>query len=99
MKAAVLAAWIMCLVSSLHAQAPEDIQPLFVEHSIWQLLLHCALFGGLGVILVTAGFKFFDGIITKIDLEQEILKGNMAAAVLSAAAILAIGIIVAAAIH
>lgn len=55
-----------------------------------------ALFGLLGVFLVIAGFKIFDKIITRIDLEQEIQKGNIAAAILSGAVILGLSIIIAA---
>jgi uncharacterized membrane protein YjfL (UPF0719 family) len=48
---------------------------------------------------MTLGFKLFDLILTKVDLEQEVAKGNIAASVLSAAVVLAITIIVAVAIH
>ena len=48
-------------------------------------------------ILVFVGFKLFDKAITKINLEAEIAKGNVAAAVLSGAAIIALAIIIAAA--
>ena len=66
---------------------------------LWQPLIACALFGTLGIVLVTLGFKVFDLILTKVDLEEEVAKGNIAAAILSAAVILAITIIVAIAIH
>jgi uncharacterized membrane protein YjfL (UPF0719 family) len=46
--------------------------------------------------MIVAGFKVFDKIITRIDLEQEILKGNTAAAILSGAVIIALAIIIAA---
>jgi putative membrane protein len=69
------------------------------QSQIWRVLLNCAIFGFMGILMVTIGFKMFDLIITKIDLQEEINKGNVAAAILSAAAILAIGIIVATAIH
>jgi len=77
-------------------------QPLLADgpvHSIWKLLFHCSLFGLLGIALVVIGFKVFDWVITKIDLEAEILKGNVAAAILSAAAIMGVSLIVALAIH
>lgn len=67
--------------------------------SLMSALLHCAAFGFLGIIMVTVGFKIFDAVVTKIDLETEIGKGNVAAAVLSGAALVAIGLIVAAAIN
>ena len=65
----------------------------------WQPLLNCALYGFLGVILVTVGFKVFDLVLTKIDIEQEVAKGNIAAAILGATAIAVMGTIVAVAIH
>ena len=67
--------------------------------SVFTALWQCAAFGVLGILLVTIGFKLFDAVITKSDLEQEVAKGNVAAAILSGAAILALGIIVAAALH
>jgi uncharacterized membrane protein YjfL (UPF0719 family) len=53
----------------------------------------------MGIAMVVIGFKVFDLVITRIDLEAEILKGNLAAAILSAAAIMGISIIIAFAIH
>ena len=67
------------------------------KHFGWSLL-YSAVYGCLGILLVTFGFKFFDFVITRIDLEKEIAKGNVAAAVLSGAAILGISIIMAVAI-
>jgi len=98
-RSSILMSGMLCVVSSAQAQGAEGLPPGFVEQSIWQQMYHCALFGLLGILLVTFGFKIFDKIITRIDLEEEILKGNMSAAILSAAAIIAIGIIVASAIH
>jgi len=66
---------------------------------IWQSLLNCALYGLLGIALVVVGFKVFDLILTKVDLEQEVAKGNIAAAILASAAIIGTTIIVAVAIH
>ena len=56
-----------------------------------------ALFGVVGIVLVFIGFKVFDKAIARIDLEAEICKGNVAAAILSGAAIIAVAIIIAAA--
>src|SRR4051812_17107257 len=88
---------LLALAPKLLAEVPEPNSN--VASPIWAALGNCALFGLMGIMLVIAGFKIFDWIITKIDLEEEIKKGNVACAILSAAAILAIGIIVAAAIH
>jgi putative membrane protein len=65
----------------------------------WQSLLNCSLFGLLGILLVAVGFKLFDRILHKVDLEQEVAKGNIAAAILSGAALIAIAVIIAVAIH
>ena len=62
-------------------------------------LISCAAFGILGVLLIALGFRLFDLILTKIDVEAEIAKGNIAAAILGGAVLLAISTIVAVAIH
>ena len=65
--------------------------------NLGEALLYTAVFGVVGIVLVFAGFKIFDKAITKIDLEAEVAKGNVAAAVLCGSAIVAIAIIIAAA--
>ena len=80
-----------------------QLTPLLAEVGDWhakslgEALLYCAVFGVVGIALVFIGFKVFDKAIAKIDLEAEICKGNVAAAVLGGAAIIAIAIIIAAA--
>ena len=77
--------------------------PLLAQAGEWhaknvgEALLYTAVFGVVGIILVFIGFKLFDKAITKINLEAEIAKGNVAAAILSGAAIIALAIIIAAA--
>ena len=77
--------------------------PLLAQAGEWhaknlgEALLYTALFGVVGIILVFTGFKIFDKAIAKVDLEAEVAKGNVAAAVLSGAAIIALAIIIAAA--
>ena len=79
------------------------LTPMLAQASEWhaknlgEALLYTAVFGVVGIILVFIGFKIFDKAITKIDLEGEVAKGNVAAAVLSGAAIIALAIIIAAA--
>jgi putative membrane protein len=90
---------ILIAVSAFGATMEEQLPMALPQHTIWNLLFHCSLFGGLGIVLVIVGFKIFDWMITKIDLEAEINKGNVAAAILSAAVILGISVIVASAIH
>ena len=91
----VMAALALMGVQSAFAQATEnDWHPKTIGEAAW----HSVAFGLLGVTMVIGGFKLFDLVITRIDLEAEILKGNMAAAILSGAAIIGTAIIVAAAI-
>ena len=77
--------------------------PLLAQAGEWhaknvgEALLYTAVFGVVGIVLVFVGFKLFDKAISKINLEAEIAKGNVAAAVLSGAAIIALAIIIAAA--
>jgi uncharacterized membrane protein YjfL (UPF0719 family) len=57
------------------------------------------VFGIVGIILATVGFKVFDWLI-KADIEKEIFEHkNMAAALLSGAFILGISLIIAMTIH
>jgi uncharacterized membrane protein YjfL (UPF0719 family) len=67
-------------------------------HTVGQALGYSALFGFMGIVMVLIGCKIFDKTVTRINLEQEILKGNVAAAILSGSAIIAIGLIIAASI-
>jgi uncharacterized membrane protein YjfL (UPF0719 family) len=53
------------------------------------------VFAAAGVILLLISFKIFDKVITKIDLEHEISKGNIAAAILASAVLIAMSIILA----
>jgi putative membrane protein len=41
-------------------------------------------FGLLAIILVVAGYKLFDGLLTKLDFNEELEKGNMAVGVMIA---------------
>ena len=80
-----------------------QLTPMLAQVGEWhaknlsEALLYTAVFGIVGTVLVFVGFKIFDKAITKIDLEAEVAKGNVAAAVLSASVIIALAIIIAAA--
>ena len=67
-------------------------------NSLLDAVGYAALFAGIGVVLMIAGFKVFDKAVAHVDLEKEIQKGNVAAAVLAGAVIIALGLIIAAAI-
>lgn len=95
---------ILCMASSgLTLCAADAIgSPQTVpanSQSLIQSLGAVALFAAGGVILLIIGFKAFDKAVTQVDLEQEIRKGNTAAAVLAGSLIVALGLIIAAAIR
>jgi len=64
----------------------NQLIPLLAQVGEWhaknlgEALLYTALFGVVGIVLVFIGFKIFDKAITRIDLEAEVGKGNVAAA-------------------
>lgn len=71
---------------------------LNVEQTLFNLFL-AALFSILGFILLFAGYRIFDW-LTPEDIRAKIFdEGNVAAAVLTGAFILAIAIVIAASIH
>ncbi len=62
--------------------------------------VYTALFGLLGIGLVVLGFKIFDWLTPRLDIQHELTeKHNIAVAVLCAAIILGISLMVAAVIH
>ncbi len=83
-------------LSSAAAELPAAIS--WHPNSVLEALGYAALFAGAGVALMIAGFKVFDKAVAHVDLEKEIQKGNVAAAVLAGAVIIALGLIIAASI-
>jgi putative membrane protein len=62
--------------------------------------LYTAAYGLLGIGLVVLGFKIFDWLTPRIDIQKELgEKHNVAVAILCAAIILGISLMVAAVIH
>jgi putative membrane protein len=51
-------------------------------------------FGLLGIVLLVLGFKLFEWVTPKLNVEEELSKGNIAVAIVVAAAILGIAVIV-----
>ena len=86
------------LLTAGAVNAQTSIPESWHAHSLGEALGYSTLFGALGIVLMIIGFKVFDKFITKIDLEEEVRKGNVAAAILSAAALVGIAIIIAASI-
>lgn len=88
-------------LTSLPARAALEMGTASDWHprSLPQAVLFSLVFGALGIAMVVAGFKLFDLVITRIDLEKEIQGGNVAAGILAGAVIVGISLIVAAAIQ
>jgi putative membrane protein len=73
--------------------------PRTLEMAVYWLL-YTGVFGLLGIALVVLGFKVFDWLTPKLDIQHELgEKHNLAVALLCAAVILGISLIVAAAVH
>ncbi len=76
---------------------------LFADEGPWGTLgmnlAAAGLFGVLGILLLAFGFKMFDWITPKLDVEKELAEKNMAVAVVVGAVLIAIGFIVHASVH
>lgn len=57
-------------------------------------LLAAAVFGLLGIALLALGFKVFEWITPKLDVEQELAKGNIAVGILVGAVVLGTSLII-----
>jgi putative membrane protein len=70
----------------LAAWQPENLQ---------MAILSAACFGALGIVLMLLGFKLFDWIMPKIDVERELAENhNIAVAIVMAAVVLGIALII-----
>lgn len=68
--------------------------------NILNLILSTLIFGVIGILLTVLGFKLFDWILPKVNVEVELAeRHNIAVAIVMAAVILGISIVVAATIH
>jgi putative membrane protein len=66
----------------------------------WNAILNSLIFGVIGIVLAVLGFKVFDWITPKINVQHELAeKHNVAVAIVCAAVILGICAIVAVAVH
>jgi uncharacterized membrane protein YjfL (UPF0719 family) len=84
---------VLALTTPLHAQEAG-----WHAKTIGEAVGHSAIFGLVAVAMLLIGFKIFDKAVTHIDLEKEIQKGNIAAAILGAAVLIALAILLSAAI-
>lgn len=68
--------------------------------TFWPGFLAALLYGPLGIVLALLGFKVFDWITPKMDIEKELTeKGNLAVAIVCAALILGVCYIIASVVH
>lgn len=71
-----------------------------LPETFWPGFLAAVLYGLFGLVLVLLGFKIFDWITPKIDLQKELAeKHNLAVAIVVAAIILGTCYLVASVIH
>jgi putative membrane protein len=57
-------------------------------------LMAAAVFGLLGIALLALGFKVFEWITPKLNVEEELTKGNIAVGIMVGAMLLAISLII-----
>ncbi len=62
-------------------------------------IVAATVFGALGIVLLLAGFKLFERLTPKLDVEQKLQEGSVAVAIVVGALLIAIGMVVSAAIH
>jgi putative membrane protein len=62
--------------------------------SLWQALLGTAAFGLLGIVLMIVGFKLFELITRKLDIEKQLDNQNMAVGIVVGALLLGVSLIV-----
>ena len=73
---------------------------LLAEHVTWDFpgmvmsLTAAAVFGLLGIALLALGFKLFEWITPKLDVEAELGKGNIAVGIVVGSVILGVSLIV-----
>ena len=85
------------LCATTSAQAETLTTPTWHPQTLGQAILNMLLFAAIGIAVAIVGFKIFDK-CTPGDLAREIVENkNVAAAILSAAVILGVCLIVAAA--
>lgn len=78
--------------------APLAITDYTAEH-VAAGLGAAAAYGLLGIVLLLAGFKLFELVTPKLDVEKKLQDGSLAVAIVVAALLVAIAIVAAAAIQ
>jgi putative membrane protein len=68
---------------------------LFAQtHSLGEAVTVSLVFGLLGIVLLLAGYFIFDIVLRKVNVQEELNKGNTAVAIVTAAFLIAMAIIV-----
>ncbi len=77
--------------------------PLFALVTDWNHfangMIYSVAFGVLGIVLLLLGFKLFELVTPKLDVEHKLQEGNLAVAIVVGSLFVAIGLIVGIAIH
>lgn len=80
--------------------AQAESQGLTLPETFWPGFIGTIVFGATGLVLAILGFKIFDWISPRIDVQHELTeKQNIAVAIVCAAIILGISYIVATVVH
>ena len=64
-------------------------------HSMLEGLLSTAVYGVLGIALLFLGFKIFDWLTPRLDIEKELAEKNLGMAIVVAALLLGLSLIIA----
>ena len=97
-KWTISAGALAAMTASAFAQDGAAATTRGANHLSVEGILSTLVYGFAGILLATLGFKLFD-LLIKADIEKEIFENkNVAAAILSAAFILGVAIIIAAAV-
>jgi len=96
-------AHVTSALAATQAQAAPALQAIPVgawqARSIGEALLAAMAFGLVGLVLILIGFKAFDWMTPKIDVERELTQNkNIAVAIVVAALIIAVAIVISKAI-
>jgi putative membrane protein len=75
--------------------APPVIRTHWHPETFVESLISTLAFGGLGVVLLFVGFKLFERLTPRLDVEKELAEKNMAVGVVVAAMFVALGLIIA----
>lgn len=96
-------AQIVTVIATTQAQAAPALQAMpanpWQARSVGEALLAAAAFGLVGLVLILIGFKAFDWITPKIDVQRELTENkNIAVAIVVAALIIAVSVVISKAI-